>query len=134
MTDVAVLLDTNALLALSVRPSRINPTVQERLANPSTELIVSAASAWEIAIKTRRGKLPGGERLLESWGRSLVRLRADSIEISSDDAIRAGSLGWDHRDPFDRMLVAQALRYNYPLATSDAKIIDARIVTTIDTR
>lgn len=134
MTDPAMLLDTNAVLALSVQPDRINVDVRNRLSDRSVRLVVSAVSAWEIAIKTRHGKLPGGERLVDSWAQSLSRLRADSLQIDSEDAIRAGCLPWEHRDPFDRMLVAQALRYNYPLVTSDTVIIDARIATTIDTR
>lgn len=134
MSDRVALLDTNAVLAMSVDPDRINDGVRRRLADRSTKLVVSAVSAWEIAVKTRRGKLPGGERLVDSWKSSLSRLQADSLDIDSEDAIRAGGLTWGHRDPFDRMLVAQALRYNYPLVTSDAKIIDAQLVTTIDTR
>lgn len=134
VNDPVALLDTNAVLAMSVEPGRINDSVRGRLVDLSTKLVVSAASAWEIAIKTRQGKLPGGERLVDSWKSSLGRLQADSLGIDSEDAIRAGCLTWGHRDPFDRMLVAQALRYNYPLVTSDATIIDAQIVTTIDTR
>lgn len=140
MTDWAtgagrvVLLDTNALLGISVQPDKINAAVRERLAELSTTLLVSAASAWEVAIKVGQGKLPAGHRLVESWAQNLVDIRADPLPIDAEDAIRAGSLRWDHRDPFDRMLAAQALRYNYPLATSDGTIIDARIVTTIDTR
>jgi len=129
-----LLLDTNVLLALSIQPEVINDDVRARLSDLSMRLVVSAASAWEIAIKTRRGKLPGGQRLVDSWGQSLLDLQADSLAIDSEDAIRAGSLEWSHRDSFDRMLVAQALRYNYALVTRDAKIIDARIATTIDTR
>ncbi|HWC22272.1 MAG TPA: type II toxin-antitoxin system VapC family toxin [Flexivirga sp.] len=129
-----VLLDTNAFLSLNVEPDRINAEVRERLAQLSTGLIVSAASAWEVAIKVRQGKLPGGDRLVESWSQSLRDLQAEALSIDAEDAIRAGGLRWAHRDPFDRMLVAQALRYNYPLVTSDATIIGARIATTIDTR
>lgn len=134
MTDQVVLLDTNVMLALSVQPGEINTEVRESLVKLTTRLFVSAASAWEIAIKTRGGRLPGGERLVESWTQSLSDLRVDPLDIDCEDAIRAGGLPWEHRDPFDRMLVAQALRYNYPLATRDARIIDARVVTTIDTR
>lgn len=130
----ALLLDTNALLSVSIQPERINVDVRHRLAELSTTLVVSAVSAWELAIKVRQGKLRAGERLVESWDQNLIDLQADPLPIDSEDAIRAGDLRWDHRDPFDRMLVAQALRYNYPLVTSDATIIDAQLVTTIDTR
>lgn len=130
----AVLLDTCALLDLSITPERIAPRVRDELVDVSTRILVSAASAWEIAIKTRHGRLAGGERLTASWEQNLVDLRADPLEIDAADAIRAGSLAWAHRDPFDRMLVAQATRYNLALATSDRAILDAGIATTIDTR
>lgn len=134
MTDRVLLLDTNALLNLSVRPDEIDTGVCDMLEALSTKLVVSAASAWEIAIKTRRGKLPGGDRLLDSWAQTLIDLQAAPLAIDYEDAIRAGGLQWEHRDPFDRMLVAQALRHNYPLVTGDATIIEARLATTIDTR
>ncbi|MFT4286550.1 type II toxin-antitoxin system VapC family toxin [Nocardioides sp.] len=129
-----VLLDTCALLDLSVESAKIAPSVREDLVDPSTRLIVSAASAWEVAVKARQGKLPGGERLVASWDKSLLDLQAAPLVMDAVDAIRAGSLGWAHKDPFDRMLVAQATRYNLPLATSDRVIVAAGIVSTIDTR
>lgn len=137
MTDVparTVLLDACALLDLTSVPDNIDDTVREQLSDLSTKLLVSAATAWEIAIKTRSGKLFGGDRLLTSWEQSLIDLQADSIAIDHHDAIRAGGLPWTHRDPFDRMLVAQARRYNVSVATSDNTIIEARIIDTIDTR
>lgn len=128
-----ILLDTCALLDLSVDSARIAPAVREELAEASTRLLVSAASAWEVAIKARQGRLPGGERLLASWDESLLDLQATPLVMDAADAIRAGGLPWAHRDPFDRMLVAQASRYNLPLATSDQVIIQAGIVATVDT-
>lgn len=129
-----VLLDTCALLDLSIAPDKIAPHVRSELSNPATRLLVSAASAWEIAIKTRHGKLPGGERLLAAWRHSLNDLQAEAIDIDHDDAMRAGGLSWPHRDPFDRMLVGQALRRNLPLATRDDVIIKAGLITVLDTR
>lgn len=129
----SVLLDTCALLDLISRPERIASEIETGLADLSTRLLVSAVSAWEVAIKTRRGKLVGGDRLVASWEQSLLDLRAEPLVIDFEDAIRAGGLRWDHRDPFDRMLVAQAIRYNLPLVTSDRTILDAGVVTVIDT-
>ena len=129
-----VLLDTCTVLDLAIAPSRIAAAALAELGDPSVNLLVSAASAWEISIKTRRGRLPGGERLLNAWQRSLLDLRANPLGIDHDDAIRAGGLPWVHRDPFDRMLVAQAARLNVPLVTRDAVIIDAGVVPTLDTR
>lgn len=130
----SVLLDTCALLDLSVDPSKVAEEVRNDLSDLSITVLVSSASAWEIAIKTRSGKLPGGESLITAWDHNLIDLRASPLPIDHGDAIRAGGLPWTHRDPFDRMLVAQSLRHNIPLVTRDDVIISAGIVTTIDTR
>jgi PIN domain nuclease of toxin-antitoxin system len=129
-----VLLDTCTFLDLSIAPDKIAHGVRADLSDLSVRLLVSAATAWEIAIKTRHGRLAGGERLLSAWDQSLIDLEASPLAIDHDDAIRAGGLQWAHRDPFDRVLVAQAVRRNLPVATRDKVIIDARIVATIDTR
>lgn len=129
-----VLLDTCALLDLSVDPIRMKTEVRDSLSDLSTTVVVSAVSAWEIAVKVRQGKLPGGEHLTASWGQSLTDLKADPLDIDADDAIRAGTLSWAHRDPFDRMLVAQGIKHNLPVVTSDGVIIDAGMVPTINSR
>lgn len=129
-----VLLDTNALLWLTVAPERVAPGVGDHLAEPSTELVVSAASAWEVAIKTRAGKLPGGEAPLSVWEETRSNIRAEAIDIAAADAIMAGGLPWPHRDPFDRMLVAQATRRGLTLASSDSTVLAGAISATLDTR
>ena len=134
MSANVVLLDTNALLWLSVDPQRIAPDVRDHLAEPSTELVVSAASAWEVAIKSRAGKLPGGEILLSMWDETLTSIRATGIDIAAADAIMAGALPWPHRDPFDRMLVAQAARRGLTLASSDSTVLAGAMSATLDTR
>jgi PIN domain nuclease of toxin-antitoxin system len=130
----AVLLDTNALLWWVVDPDNIAPRVREELAATSTELIVSAVSAWEVAIKTRAGRLPGGETLLSVWDETLSGIRAEGIDITAADAIMASGLPWPHRDPFDRILVAQAARRGLVLASSDATILAGAMSPTLDTR
>lgn len=129
-----VLLDTNVLLWLTADPERIAPQARDRLAAPSTGLVVSAASAWEVAIKTRAGKLPGGDALLSVWDETLSSIRADAIDIGAADAIMAGSLPWPHRDPFDRMLVAQAARRGLMLASNDGTVLAGAMSATLDTR
>lgn len=100
----------------------------------SVPFCTAAATAWEIAIKTRHGRLAGGARLLSAWEQSLIDLEASPLAIDHADAIRAGGLPWAHRDPFDRMLVAQGVRRNLPVATRDEVIIDAGVSAIIDTR
>jgi PIN domain nuclease of toxin-antitoxin system len=90
--------------------------------DPLHEILVSAASAWEIATKVRLGKLPEAwvfeQGLLESVEESGYKL----IPIDEAIAIRAGRLTAPHRDPFDRIIAAQALAYDIPVLSIDAKL------------
>ena len=131
MTDV--LLDTNAVLWLVSEPDRLSPTPLDILANPGNALYVSAASAWEIAIKTRLGRLDGAP-LLAAWEETLSSMSATDLAIDSSDAVTAGQLAWEHRDPFDRMIVAQATRRGLTIATSDQVIQTGTLTPVIDTR
>ncbi|WP_435174170.1 type II toxin-antitoxin system VapC family toxin [Gordonia hongkongensis] len=128
-----VLLDTNAVLWLVSEPDRLSPTTLDILANPGNALYVSAASAWEIAIKTRLGRLDGAP-LLAAWEETLSSMSATDLAIDSSDAVTAGQLAWEHRDPFDRMIVAQATRRGLTIATSDQVIQTGTLTPVIDTR
>ena len=125
-----ILLDTHTLLWLVSHPTTLDPEVVGRLAEPATSVWVSAASAWEIAIKTRLGRLDGST-LLATWARQLDAMRIDDLPIDADDAILAGRLPWDRRDPFDRVIVAQALRRNLTVATRDTQILTAALTPTL---
>jgi PIN domain nuclease of toxin-antitoxin system len=127
-----VLLDTNALLWLVTAPQKVAPAAREVLSDPGTDVWVSAASAWEIAIKSRLGRLDG-DPLLSAWSDIVADMSANEIPIDAADAILAGRLPWDHRDPFDRVIVAQAARRNLAIATSDARILDAALTPTLKT-
>ena len=117
----AILLDTNVLLWLVSTPDKIATPLRETLADQNNELIVSAVSAWEVAIKTRIGRLDGGP-LLSAWDETLASMNAADLAIDSADAVLAGQLNWNHKDPFDRMIVAQAARRSFTIATSDDRI------------
>ncbi|GAB3434301.1 type II toxin-antitoxin system VapC family toxin [Actinophytocola sediminis] len=80
---------------------------------------MSAASAWEIATRQRLGKLPQAEVLVRAYRQHLARLQVNSIPISDEHGLLAGSLEWAHRDPFDRMIAAQCMTESLPLATAD---------------
>lgn len=127
-----VLLDTHTLLWLVSDPSRLAAPALTILAAPETTLWVTAASAWEISIKTRLGRLDG-EPLLSAWSEVLATMKASELPIESADAILAGRLPWEHKDPFDRSIVAQALRRNLTIATRDPKIIDAAMTPILTT-
>lgn len=119
-----VLLDTHALLWLVSDPAQIAAPALAVLSNPEANLWVTAASAWEISIKTRLGRIDG-EVLLSTWLDILTDMNTSELPIESPDAILAGRLVWEHKDPFDRVIIAQALRRNLTIATRDTKIIDA---------
>lgn len=125
-----VLLDTHTLLWLVSTPSDVAPSALAIISDPGTDVWVTAASAWEIAIKTKVGRLDG-EALLSAWSDILSDMSTTELPIESADAILAGRLPWEHRDPFDRVIVAQALRRNLTIATRDAKIVEASLAPTL---
>ena len=119
MSRSTVLLDTHVLVWLIVSPERVPAETLDHLADAETRILVSAASAWEVATKHRLGKMPEASALLENWENDIATLFVEEIPITRDDALRGGSLDWSHRDPFDRVLAAQAMARNIPLVTGD---------------
>lgn len=114
-----LLLDTNALIWwLAGETRRLRPDAASAIASARNEALVSVASVWEIEIKRSNGSLTVPESYLEAVEASGFSLLA----IQSADAVRAGRLPPVHRDPFDRMLVAQALRLDAVLVTSDTSL------------
>jgi PIN domain nuclease of toxin-antitoxin system len=124
VTASAVLLDTHAAIWALSDPDRLGPAARETIERRSIALWVSAASVWELSTKHRLGRLPDGEALLAGWDRHLTRLGARELPIGFAHARLAGALEWEHRDPFDRMLVAQSRIESLPLVTKDAAIAD----------
>lgn len=115
---VRFLVDTHVLLWLVGQPERVPDDVRDQLADPVNELHVSAISALEVATKTRLGRLdPVG--LVEGWAARLSDIGAVELAVRSEHALHAGSMTWEHRDPFDRVLVAQATIDNLSLVTVD---------------
>jgi PIN domain nuclease of toxin-antitoxin system len=119
---VRLLLDTQVWLWLQIRPERVRDEVRDRLADEATELLLSAASSWEIAIKHALGKLP-----LPGAPRDYVpsRMRADAVDglpVTHAHALRVCDLPHHHGDPFDRLLVAQAQLEDLTIVTADPQI------------
>jgi PIN domain nuclease of toxin-antitoxin system len=131
-TPRRLLLDTHVLLWLVSMPHKVAPAAHEVLSDAATELMVSAASAWEIAIKTRLGRF-NGEALLSAWADIIADMTATDLPIDAQDAIYAGRLAWAHKDPFDRVLVAQAARRNLTIVTNDSQILGAALTPTMKT-
>jgi PIN domain nuclease of toxin-antitoxin system len=90
------------------------------IAETKNTLIVSAASAWEIAIKVRLGKLATATDLAADFSGVIEREGFQLLAISAEHAIRAGLLPGPHKDPFDRMLVAQAQAEIIPIISNEA--------------
>ena len=120
---MTVLLDTHAFVWAATAPERLSVASQEVIADSSTSLLVSAASAWEISIKHRSGRWPEVAVLLRQYHRIAARLGATHLPLSSDHALAAGGLEWDHADPFDRALAAQAMQEGVPLVSKDAVFV-----------
>jgi PIN domain nuclease of toxin-antitoxin system len=113
-----LLLDTHTLLWWVADDPRLPRTADILLTDESTKVFVSAASAWEIAIKARLGKVDAGP-LAHGFTAEIERQGFTPLPISLDHAERAGQLPAVHKDPFDRMLVAQAQAENLHLVSNE---------------
>ena len=102
------LLDTHALLWWLFDDPHLSTTARDFIANADNEILVSAASAWEIATKHRIGKLPEAGDIVRLLPMYLRQARFAELSVTVDDGLLAGSLPGPHKDPFDRMLIAQA--------------------------
>ena len=116
---VSYLLDTHVFLWLLGEPAQVPEATKGRLQDPSSRLFVSAVSAFEVSTKHRIGKLPGVGPLLFDWDRRVAAMRAEELALLTRHSLLAGALDWEHWDPFDRLLVAQAILEDATLVTSD---------------
>jgi len=113
------LLDTHTLMWCFNLSPLLTPRARLIIEDGKNEILVSVASAWEIATKVRLGKLPTGEELASDLGKYLAQLGFEELPISIDHAVRAGRLPGEHRDPFDRMLIAQAQAEDLKIISND---------------
>ena len=114
-----LLLDTHTLLWWLDGDRRLSRRARQAIADTNNTVAVSAASAWEIATKVRIGKLPGAVDVAADIPTCLANQQFQSLDITVLHAQRAGRLPGDHRDPFDRMLIAQAQIEDLPVVTND---------------
>ena len=114
-----LLLDTHVLLWALLEPQKLSPALRNALEDSDNTLMVSAASAWEIATKWRLGKLQHARAVVENYAMALHRLAAIELPISGAVARQAGLWEVPHRDPFDRLLAAQARSDDLLLASTD---------------
>jgi PIN domain nuclease of toxin-antitoxin system len=119
MGGVSLLIDTHVLLWWWGEPNRLSDRARALLRDPANRVLVSAASAWEISTKYRIGKLPGAQAIIDTWSERLAEDGFVELPIRFVHALRAGALPGAHRDPFDRMLVAQSLIESVSVLSSD---------------
>ena len=118
----AYLLDSHALLWWWFDPDRLSTAVRERLIDPATPVLVSAASVWELSLKHHQGKLPELSAAIADLPGLLQADGFEALPISLAHGLRAGGYSQPHRDPFDRMLAAQAELERLVLLTADPQL------------
>lgn len=125
-----MLLDTHALIWWFLDDPRLSRSVDDYLDDPDVQVYVSAATAWEIATKYRGGKLQEAEAIVTDFPGLVERCHFLSLPVSVAHGHRAGLLSDDHKDPFDRMLAAQAMMEDLGLVTADPALakLGARVV------
>ncbi len=116
---VRILLDTHAFLWWMAGDHRLSNSARRAIASVESEVLVSAASAWEIATKYRLGKLPEAGALANDIRACIADQDFRELPITVADSERAGRLGGPVRDPFDRMLVAQALEHDLDFVSNE---------------
>lgn len=127
---MSVLVDTHCWLWYAAEPERLSAAARRRLQSAEEQLWLSAASAWEIAIKFSRGKLKLPEPPATYISTRLQITRATPLAITHDHAVRAGTLPPHHHDPFDRLLIAQGQLEGLPIMTADPlfKFYDVELI------
>lgn len=116
-----LLLDTHAFLWWLAGSSRLPLAARRAIADESNHVLVSAASAWELTTKHRLGKLPGADAIADRITDAIAEQGFEELPITVDDAARAGALPGPHRDPFDRMLIAQSQSHALTIISTDAE-------------
>ena len=114
-----LLLDTHAFLWWISGNRRLAGAARRAIEDDGNHVAVSAASAWEVATKHRLGKLPGSEALARDVAGAIASQGFEELAITVHHAERAGRLAGPHRDPFDRMLIAQALAHDLTVVSID---------------
>lgn len=114
-----ILLDTHAFVWWTAESERLSETAYGSIADEANTIIVSAASAWEIATKHRIGKFAEADALARDVAGAIASQGFEELAITVTDAERAGRLPGPHRDPFDRILIAQALGHDVAVVSLD---------------
>jgi PIN domain nuclease of toxin-antitoxin system len=120
VTVVRLLLDTHTFLWWLDGDRRISRRARTAIADEDNEILVSAATAWELSTKARLGKLPGAVAVATDVAGALAQQGFQELPITVLHAQRAGGLRVEHRDPFDRMLIAQTQMEDLVIISNEA--------------
>lgn len=115
-----ILLDTHALVWWIFNEPQLCPIARQEIIDFKNIIYVSSASAWEIATKYRIGKMPEAQELLANYTTILEQGQFQELPITNQHALKAGLLTIEHRDPFDRMIMAQAELEKMAIITYDS--------------
>lgn len=126
-----LLLDTHVFLWSIAEPRRLSSKARNAITKLENQVFVSPVTAYELSYKHRQGKLPCGAAIVPSFQRQIAHLYASELGISAQHALAAGQLEWDHKDPFDRTLAAQAMVEGFTLVTADEHLQAFPPVTTL---
>ena len=113
------LLDTHVFLWAVLSPEKLSNRITGILTDREAELLLSVATPWEMAIKAEIGKLENGAEILDDFETRTTASGYRMLETSVKHAVRSASLPRYHKDPFDRLLIAQALDLNLPILSRD---------------
>ena len=117
-----LLLDTHALLWWWKNAPQLPETARSAMADPANDVFVSAASGWEVATKVRKGQLPEFGASLSAFVDDVLRDGFNHLDVTARHGVHGGSLPGDHKDPFDRLIAAQALIEGMTVITRDREI------------
>ena len=117
-----LLVDTHVLLWAAAEPGRVPPPFRERIESPDNEVLFSAVSIWEIAIKQQIGRL-SPDVTPEELAEAAVEMGFEELPVTAAHAAGVRRLPLHHRDPFDRLLVAQAIHEPARLLTADETLV-----------
>ena|SRR5882672_7721626 len=120
VAQLRMLLDSHALLWWILDHPALTPAAREAISGTENTVLISAVSAWEIAIKFRAGKLPEAADLVSNFPSEIEHEGFQLLPISAEHGIRAGLLPGPLKDPFDRMLIAQSQAENVPIISNEA--------------
>jgi PIN domain nuclease of toxin-antitoxin system len=119
---VRLLLDTVAFLWMVAEPDALSTHAREAIVDPGNDVLLSAVSTWEIAVKHALGRLPLPEQIDHFVPTQRDRHGVDSLPLDEESTLHLARLPALHRDPFDRMLICQAIAHGLVLVTPDRDI------------